>query len=77
MEGFIRQRVVINNMQCDFMQGRGTTDAIFILLQLQEKHLVSGKLLYLAFIDLEKSFDKMPKNDLVEYAKIEKLMNGL
>ena len=43
------------------MQGRGTTDAIFILRQLQEKHLVAGKPLYLAFIDLEKDFDRVPR----------------
>ena len=61
VEGFIRQRVVINDMQCGFMQGRGTTDAVFILRQLQEKHLVAGKTLYLAFIDLEKNFDRVPR----------------
>ena len=61
VEGFIRQRVVINDMQCGFMQGRGTTDAIFILRQLQVKHLVAGKPLYLAFIDLEKAFDRVPR----------------
>ena len=43
VEGFIRQRVVINDTQCGFMQGRGTIDAIFILRQLQEKHLVAFK----------------------------------
>ena len=61
LEGFIRQRVVNNDMQCGFMQGRGTTDAIFILRQLQEKHLVAGKTLYLAFIDLKKAFDRVPR----------------
>ena len=61
VEGFIRQRVVINDMQCGFMQDRVTTDAIFILRQLQEKHLVAGKPLYLAFIDLEKAFDRVPR----------------
>ena len=61
VEGFIRQRVVINDMQCGLMQGRGTTDAIFILRQLQEKHLVAGKPFYLAFIDLEKTFDRVPR----------------
>ena len=30
VKGFIRQRVVINDMQCGFMQGRSTTDAIYI-----------------------------------------------
>ena len=61
VEGFIRQRVVINDMQCGFMQSRGTTDAIFILRQLQEKHLVALKPVYLAFIDLEKAFDRVPR----------------
>ena len=55
----LSDRVVIDDMQCGFMQGRGTTDAIFILHQLQEKHLVAGKPLYLAFIDLEKAFDRV------------------
>ena len=40
---------------------RGTTEAILILRQLQEKHLVVGKTLYLAFMDLEKAFDRMPR----------------
>ena len=48
-------------MQCGFMQGWGTTDAIFILRQLQEKNLVADKPLYLAFIDLEKAFDRVPR----------------
>ena len=56
VEGFIRQKVVINDMQ-----GRGITDAIFIPRQLQEKHLVAGKTLYLAFIVLERAFDRVPR----------------
>ena len=34
-EGPIRQRVEIDEMQCIFMLGCGTTDAIFIVRQLQ------------------------------------------
>jgi hypothetical protein len=45
--------VGINEMQFGFMPGRGTTDAIFTVRQLQEKHLAATKLLYMAFIDLE------------------------
>ena len=30
MEGLIRQRVEIDEMQCGFMSGRGTTDAILL-----------------------------------------------
>ena len=46
-EGLIRQRV-------DFILGCGTTDAIFIVRQLQEKHLIANKPLYIAFFYLEK-----------------------
>ena len=57
VEGLIRQRVEIDEMQCGFISGRGTTDAIFIVRQLQEKHLAANKPLYMAFVDLEKAFD--------------------
>ena len=36
VEGLIRQRVEIYEMQCGFMSGHGTTGAIFIVRQLQE-----------------------------------------
>ena len=62
VEGLIRQRVEIDEMQCGFMSGRGTTDAIFIVRQLQEKHLAANKLLYMAFVDLEKAFDQVPRD---------------
>ena len=58
VEGLIRQRVEIDEMQCGFMSGRGTTDAICIVRQLLEKHLAANKPLYNAFFDLEKAFDK-------------------
>ena len=57
-EGLIRQRVEIDEMQCGFMLGCGTTDAIFIVRQQQEKHLMANKPLYMAFVYREKkSFD--------------------
>ena len=57
-EGLIRQRVEIDEMQGGFMLGCGFTDAIFIVHQLQEKHLIANKPLYMAFIYLEKkAFD--------------------
>ena len=46
----------IDSMQFEFMSGKGTTDAIFIVRQLQEKYLAKNKELWMAFVDLEKAF---------------------
>ena len=48
-------------MQFGFRPGRGTTDAIFIVRQLQEKYLGKKKELWMAFLDLEKAFDRVPR----------------
>ena len=36
------------------------TDAIFVVRQLQEKYLAANKRLHMAFVDLEKAFDRVP-----------------
>ena len=51
----------IDDMQFGFMAGRSTTDAIFIVRQLQEKYLARNKELWMAFVDLEKVFDRVPR----------------
>ena len=43
IESVIRSQIEIDDMQFGFMPGRGTTDAIFILRQLQEKHIVKHR----------------------------------
>jgi len=60
-EDRIRQQIDIDDMQFGFMKGKGTTDAIFIVAQLQEKFRAKGKKLYFGFVDLEKAFDKVPR----------------
>ena len=49
-----------DEMQCGSMSGRGTTDVIFIVRQLQEKNLAANKPLYMAFVDLEKVINRVP-----------------
>ena len=61
VDGLIRQVLSIDNSQFGFVPGRGTTDAIFVVRQLQEKYLAVNKRLYMAFLDLEKAFDHVPR----------------
>ena len=53
--------VSIDDSQFGFFPGRGTTDAIFVIRQLQEKYLAASKRLYMAFVDLGKAFDRVPR----------------
>ena len=46
VDGLIRQVVSIDDSQYGFVPGRGTTDAIFVDWQMQEKYLAVNKRLY-------------------------------
>ena len=61
VDGLIRQVVSIDDSQFGFVPGRGTTDAIFVVQQLQENYLAVNKRLYMAFVDLDKAFDLVPQ----------------
>jgi hypothetical protein len=61
IEGRLRQQVEIHDNQFGFMKGRETTDAIFILRQMQEKVLEGNSKRYWTFVDLEKAFDRVPR----------------
>jgi len=57
-------RVHIHSNQFGFMPGRGTIDPIFILRQVQEKILEGNRTRYWTFVDLEKAFDRVPREAL-------------
>jgi hypothetical protein len=57
----VRSRGGIDGMQFGFRAGKGTTDAIFVVRQLQEKFLEKKRELWMAFVDLEKAFDRVPR----------------
>ena len=57
-------RIIIGQLgeeQCGFRPGQGTTDLIFVLRQLLEKNIEVGKNVFLAFLDLEKAYGKVPR----------------
>ena len=66
VDEMIRTMIDIDEMQYAFVSGRGTTDAIFITRQLQEKFLArkapNGKncILYFAFVALETALYRVP-----------------
>src|SRR3989442_518921 len=60
IEARLRKTVKVDEMQFGFSPGKGTTDAIFIVRQVQEKFLGKQKDLWMAFVDLEKAFDRVP-----------------
>ena len=54
----------LSENQFGFRKNKGCSDAIFILRQLQEKHIEWNKPLYMAFIDQEKAFDRVVRAEL-------------
>ena len=67
LEYRLREIININECQFGFQKGRSTTDAIFIMRQVQEKFLSKNKKLYHVFVDLEKAFDRVPR-DVIRWA---------
>jgi len=59
----IRQQIDIDDMQVGFIKGKGkgTIDAICIVRHMQEKFTAKGKKFYFGFVDLEKAFDRVPR----------------
>ena len=71
----------IHKMQYEFMPGRGTVDAVFVLRRDSEKFRAKNKKLFFTFVELEKAFDRVPK-EVIHFALRQKgvpeyLVNGV
>ena len=53
--------VVVDDMQFGFMPGSGKTDTLFIARRMQEEYREKDKKLYMCFVGLEKTFDRVPR----------------
>ena len=67
LDARLREVVDIDKMQYEFMPGRGTVDAVFVLRRLTEKFRAKNKKLFFVFVDLEKAFDRVPR-EVIRFA---------
>lgn len=66
LERRLREKVEpkLGEEQHGYRRGRGTTDLLFTLRMVTEKMLEYGKSFFVAFIDLQKAFDSVPRKKL-------------
>ena len=60
LEARLRKIVSVSLNQCGFVKDRSTIDAIHAVRILLEKHRKKNRNVHLAFLDLEKAFDRVP-----------------
>ena len=61
LENRIGGLVTIDDMQFGFMPRKGTTHALFILRRIKEEFREREQKLYMCFVDLEKTFERVPR----------------
>ena len=64
VEKRLRSDLKFSNQQYGFMPGKSTTDALFALRRLMEKYREGQKELHCVFVDLEKAYDKVPREEV-------------
>ena len=64
IERRLRRDLTFSNQQYGFMLGKSTTDALFALRVLMEKYREGQKELHCVFVDLDKAYDKVPREEV-------------
>ena len=57
----LKENVVINDNQFGFAAGKSTTDATYVMRNIQQRYCKKKKKLYHVFVDLVKAFDRVPR----------------
>ena len=61
----------VNETQCGFSEGKGTTDAAYLLKSVSEAYYTAKTPLHLVFVDYKKAFDSV--NHELMFAKLSEL----
>ncbi len=68
---------ILLEQQAGFRKGRGTTDQIFCVREMIERHIEHHDPLYMAFIDLKKAYDSVSRSLLMDILRAEGLPEKL